>query len=519
MFSISSNGCTQHRSTDPDPLRAAQGHTKFFRTRDNVECLHSFWCDIDVKPDKSSAYASQAEAVDALKRFVKETALPAPMIVGSGHGLHVYWPLGSDLPLDLWQRAATALKALAIGKGLKADHGCTADASRVLRPVGTFNWKDPSHPKSVRLLRPAAPYGDIEFAERLVAAAKPYMTLVSPTKLPKHRSASPSQSANAFVLDVSIPTVKHVEPIVAGCQQIREAAIQTEDVWRGMLSVVMRCQDGRASCHRLSSADTTRYRPEDTDAKLNTLERQQGPIGTAGMPMTCAAFAERRPGVCDHCRHFGKIKSPIVLGMDHATAVMSQIEIVHTNETAQPVAAAASALPFTMPQISTPDAQREVVDAYSDRRFELVSPLQVDEAKPLGVAHLTSDTDESGTQRTHRTYLCRQAIYPIANAHIMSATDARAFTYCWRIHTSVSDSPIDVFIDGAELHSPKDLIKRVSHHGIVVVQHAHWELLGAYMRAYIEHARKDLPQITLHDHFGWSQEGSRLTRAAQSATK
>ena len=49
--------------------------------------------------------------------------------------MHAYWPLIEELDPEEWKIYAEGLKALSHEHGLEADHGCTADASRVLRPA------------------------------------------------------------------------------------------------------------------------------------------------------------------------------------------------------------------------------------------------------------------------------------------------------------------------------------------------------------------------------------------------
>jgi hypothetical protein len=97
------------------------------------------------------------------------------------------------------------------------------------------------------------------------------MALVAPTRLPKPGANGGNGNGlppGAIVIDASLPTIKHAEPIVAGCRQVREAGLHSEDTWRGMLS----------------------DRPDLTVAKLDTLERQQGIVGTTSV---CKAGALR----------------------------------------------------------------------------------------------------------------------------------------------------------------------------------------------------------------------------------
>ena len=61
------------------------------RKVDNVSHLGSLFLDLDCGPMKE--YATQAEAFTSLKNFCKTLKLPKPLIINSGRGVHVYWPL------------------------------------------------------------------------------------------------------------------------------------------------------------------------------------------------------------------------------------------------------------------------------------------------------------------------------------------------------------------------------------------------------------------------------------------
>jgi hypothetical protein len=110
------------------------------RTADNARWFRALWYDLDVGPKKE--YAGKKDAARALMAFVQAAGLPPPTLVDSGFGFHVYWPLVEDLPRDEWLRAAGGFKALAAQHGLRIDPVCTEDAARILRPVGTHNYKD-----------------------------------------------------------------------------------------------------------------------------------------------------------------------------------------------------------------------------------------------------------------------------------------------------------------------------------------------------------------------------------------
>ncbi|UNK50553.1 DUF5906 domain-containing protein [Lysobacter sp. S4-A87] len=90
------------------------------------------------EPRKAHHHGSKAAARQALDAFVTLHALPAPIIVDSGGGLHAYWPFDRDVAVTQWQPLADRLKALA---GNLVGSESTADAARILRLPDTHNFK------------------------------------------------------------------------------------------------------------------------------------------------------------------------------------------------------------------------------------------------------------------------------------------------------------------------------------------------------------------------------------------
>ncbi len=100
----------------------------------NVYAKRAFYLDLD-------GYKTQTEAIKAVIEFCQAVKLPWPAFVLSGHGVHAYWPLDTDISPAAWLPYATGLKLACKEKGLKADGAVTADPARILRCPGTFNCK------------------------------------------------------------------------------------------------------------------------------------------------------------------------------------------------------------------------------------------------------------------------------------------------------------------------------------------------------------------------------------------
>ena len=89
---------------DAEGINAYFGLATFETNKDrrvtNVKSLSSFYLDLDCGVGKE--YTNQNEAFLDLKRFVKATGLPRPMLVNSGYGIHVYWVLTESVSHAEW---------------------------------------------------------------------------------------------------------------------------------------------------------------------------------------------------------------------------------------------------------------------------------------------------------------------------------------------------------------------------------------------------------------------------------
>ena len=124
------------------------GKRRVRRKKANVDQLKALWVDIDFKDA-----GPLPDVLTALEAFYDETGFPkASIVVHSGNGVHLYWPLSEPVSREAWQALVHPFKDLCKQSGLPADHACTSDSARVLRPIGTHNWKDAGNPKPVRFL-------------------------------------------------------------------------------------------------------------------------------------------------------------------------------------------------------------------------------------------------------------------------------------------------------------------------------------------------------------------------------
>lgn len=115
----------------------AQGSYAGTNRKDPI-AKRAFHLDLDGKDFPGGV----SQAIQEFGVFLRATGLPPPSIfVNSGRGVHVYWCLDRDLPIDQWKPVSIALKAKCDELGFKADPTSTADPARVLRAPGSLNRK------------------------------------------------------------------------------------------------------------------------------------------------------------------------------------------------------------------------------------------------------------------------------------------------------------------------------------------------------------------------------------------
>ena len=277
------------------------------RKVDNAEYLRSFFLDLDCGTGKP--YADQAAAAQALKIFLVATSLPEPYVVNSGGGLHVYWPLTEDVPVDVWRPHAKSLKKLCVDHNLHADPAVTADAARILRIPNTQNYKHgTARPVQIMITGVATDLGD--FVDLLPAPAVD----LSAAKLfgmdDTTRELVGGEYPKCEFKRIAIKSVNN-----NGCAQIKHAienaANLEEPLWRGALSIATRCEDGATEIHLLSQGHPG-YTAEATEAKA---------AETKG-PYTCEWYRDNYPDLCKGCTQ--RVSTPLLLGR-----VVEEAEVIN----------------------------------------------------------------------------------------------------------------------------------------------------------------------------------------------
>ena len=294
------------------------------RLKTNVDKLKAFWLDIDCGPGKAEpniktgipeGYIDQATGMQELRRFYKLVGLPKPLLVNSGRGIHVYWPLTEAITREEWEPVAKRLRDLCELHKLYVDRK-VFEVARILRPLNTFNFKD-DPPSPVELISAADPIS-LEAIKGIlgvkeVAEAPPKREL---TELAKSMMGNTVSSFKKIMIKSANGT---------GCQQLLSAFEERETLseprWFDALSIAKFCEDRDTAIHKMSQ-DHPDYDYHDTEHKVRHI------VG----PHTCAEFENSNPGGCEGCPHKGKIRSPISLGKEVLEATEEDNTVIVPSE-------------------------------------------------------------------------------------------------------------------------------------------------------------------------------------------
>ena len=274
------------------------------READKATHIKSFFVDLD-------GYASKKEAVLALDAFILKVGLDKlgkPWIVGSGGGLHCYWPMSRDLTIDEWRPVAQNIKLLCKQEGMVIDMAVTADAARLMRVPGTMNHKKKYVvPLPVKLLMKGDVFDFDAFAEvinsNLKEKAPPQP---DPIMLPGARPKNAKTAAQVKMMQNSRTIFAEFQP---HCAQVADYVATAQDdgkepVWRALLSWAKVCDDGAEKAVWLSELHP--YTPDRMNQKLAEIKG----------PYSCVAVDSLNPGICTSCPHWGKITNPLILGRE-----------------------------------------------------------------------------------------------------------------------------------------------------------------------------------------------------------
>lgn len=305
------SGFREEHIERPVQTKTGMETKRLYRVKENVKLVKSFWLDLDVEAGNPAKYPDQRAALISLNDMLVKTGLPKPLIVSSGYGVHVYWPLLAPVLPGQWRATALQLKALCHGVGLIADPVRTADESSVLRPIGTTNRKRADgSTQPVRLLYPLEGQPVVATDHQVL-----YATIIRAMETNKVEMVDTDKSktlrSNPEDLIVPVGGYQKVsaEKVADRCNQIklfRDTGGVSEPHWYHALQIMQHTIEGEPQGHAWSKTYSS-YTEGETDQKLSQV-RGMGPT-------LCSKFKDVNPDGCKNCPFAGKITTPVQLGM------------------------------------------------------------------------------------------------------------------------------------------------------------------------------------------------------------
>ncbi len=280
-----------------------EGALLWRRTEQDAVGIKTFVMDIDCGPNKP--YPDWTYGLRALGEFLVKSRMPTPMIVFSGSGLHVYWPLLETIDIARWQPLANGLRSAAHDYGLAMDAANTTNCVLGLRPVGSRN---PKNGEVVRVIQGFSldrgyPLGAIEPILRRYAMTSERSELLDRLTIKKEYPP-----ADALQVYLKCKQVKHA---------VDNAAHVNEQLWYRVMGVAAHCKDpvGTGNIWSVGHPD---YNPENTEEKM-----EQWKANTTG-PTMCDSFKEINPNGCKGCPFYKKVRTPAQLGVVHEEITLTE---------------------------------------------------------------------------------------------------------------------------------------------------------------------------------------------------
>lgn len=459
------------------------------RKQENMLAARCSFFDLDVGAE-AGKYPTQRDALAGLLEFLKQTLLPMPTLISSGGGVHVYWHYAESVPADEWRPIAWHMRQLAEGLGLKVDPMRTTDTTSVLRVPDTFNYKDRSNPRPVKVLQEGA-VTPIATFKQLVADAMIRAGIVA-TDAPAPRTAAPIVDAHGLEAqtfnDFGAPPT--LDEVAAACGQVREILRSQGDkshphygpldntAWyRGMLATIKHVENGDDWCRKLTALHPRTN--ADIDTKLLQLERFA--------PAKCETLQQFMPwkdSACQGCPFKGRVPNPIAATRKHTPASPPTIDTGNAGGPSAPPPA-----PAVVQLVAPSPALQSAMLPNPPKPYERL--------KAGGIAVTRKDKDGNDTV----SVIYANDLFPLKR---LVNKDDNTEQQVWRV-TLPRTGPKDFVIDADVLYDSRKFCVAIANNGIYPHK-ADIPALQDYMVAYITQLQKDLDGETQCAHLGWADE-------------
>lgn len=293
------------------------------RTQKNTKLTRSFVLDIDIKADTEGYYSDKDEAFAGIQNICVALNMPDPIVVDSGYGYHVYWPMAAGVPSNEWRGVAKLFgKALTVVEPKAvADSSRVSDSAGLLRIPNTLNLK---YGKQV-------PVRIVQWYEEFLDFGEFRDKLQRITGRSAQDDSEPSKPATKPTLAVAefanekVPMLN----VLRNCNWMqsyaRNKATNSEPEWYATLGLapymVHGAVNGAGIAHMLSKGHPE-YDAEATDIKfMQVKDAQSGPT-------TCERLAKINHTPCQTCPFRGAVTTPLQAA--HLSRPVTEPEVKHT---------------------------------------------------------------------------------------------------------------------------------------------------------------------------------------------
>jgi hypothetical protein len=341
---------------------------RWYRTQEKATWFKTLALDLDIGAD--TPYVTQKDGWTAISAALKTIGMPQPMVISSGNGIHLYWPLTQKISKEHWVKASTALRMALQEQNVVIDTSKIHDPSMVLRPVGTFHKKQTPW-KEVQCKADCPDYDAVS----LFTTLKPWFG-----KLPsKAKSQAKAKGVSSIAEAVLNTNDVDIDKVAENCAQIR-ALIESggvtdaagnevkEPMWRASLGMAKHTKDVQVAVIKLAG--------KHKDFSLqSSLDKIKGWHGTG--PTLCETFEQLCNKGCEGCPHKGKLKSPAQLSASAQTEIVTdEGEIKEITLPKSYVIKNGQIYKEVSVEVTTTDASGNKV-AQTATDFEMVSPYEM----------------------------------------------------------------------------------------------------------------------------------------------
>jgi hypothetical protein len=464
--------------------------TPLSRKAANVSHLRCIYADLDCGGG-DKCYSSKKEAVAALLEFLKATGLDklgVPWLVDSGGGVHVYWPMQENIPVEVWLRTAQAMKATAMRLGFRIDMTVTDDAARVLRIPDTHNYKLPA-PRKVTIRQVGATFELAAFTACLdvLEEKKPRPPRIKSTGPLSALDQALTQQHDTYFKDIVVRTQQGT-----GCSQIAYYFEHAKDdgmepMWRAMLSLAKVCEDAPMATEKL------------TKAHPYTLERMHEKLDTIKGPYSCEKIAAIQPGVCEKCVNYRKFTNPLMLGR----RVMQLADAAPRKPKVEP-----EAKPDVADEVVDGAGAGEVVDAEIEQEdipndYKPRCPSTFFYVRGGGIAKRIYTYDKKGMLLAEEDVIILPYHFYMVDT-LQEGQDTRA-----RFAVERPNGTTFVTIPCEAMGSKDSVIKELARQNVISHKGPHNDQnLFLYVRAFVEQASFMNTALHVPPRYGWQPDDS-----------